>query len=325
MYLEKLEAYWMSLRMQRMDFLLTPITPTDNSPHTETPTLTEAQSIYLELKGTGKPETFRRAAERNVEYVIDVLGNRPIGDYNTAEAGTFRNKLFERGLSSSSVTRIFSTLRAVINITIQEHGLNVKNAFAGIYIPQSGQRDDRKPIPVEDIKKVQDACYDADDSLRHLVALISDTGMRLSEAVGLVKEDLHLDEVAPYIDLKPHPWRTLKTDDSTRKIPLVGASLWAAQRLIEQQHHLFPQYNKTDKSNGNSASAAANKWLRTRVPDGCVMHSFRHSLRDRLRAVECPSDIINQIGGWHTAGVGEGYGDGYPIKVLDIWMQKAEI
>jgi len=39
------------------------------------------------------------------------------------------------------------------------------------------------------------------------------------------------------------------------------------------------------------------------VPDNCVIHSFRHSLRDRLRAVECPSDIVDAIGGWKTSGV----------------------
>jgi hypothetical protein len=52
------------------------------------------------------------------------------------------------------------------------------------------------------------------------------------------------------------------------------------------------------------------------------MHSFRHSLRDRLRAVECPSDIIDAIGVWKTAGVGHGYGNGYPLEVLEKWMDK---
>ena len=37
---------------------------------------------------------------------------------------------------------------------------------------------------------------------------------------------------------------------------------------------------------------------------------------DRLRAVQCPSDIVDQIGGWTTDGVGQGYGSGYPIEVL---------
>jgi integrase len=58
------------------------------------------------------------------------------------------------------------------------------------------------------------------------------------------------------------------------------------------------------------------------VPDGCVVHSFRHSLRDRLRAVECPSDVIDQIGGWQTAGIGQSYGDGYKLDVLAAWMEK---
>ena len=37
---------------------------------------------------------------------------------------------------------------------------------------------------------------------------------------------------------------------------------------------------------------------------------------DRLRAVQCPSDMIDQIGGWATAGVGQAYGEGYGIISL---------
>ena len=50
--------------------------------------------------------------------------------------------------------------------------------------------------------------------MRWLIALISDTGMRLGEAAGLLKEDIKLDEPIPHIDLKPHPWRGLKTKGS---------------------------------------------------------------------------------------------------------------
>jgi hypothetical protein len=56
------------------------------------------------------------------------------------------------------------------------------------------------------------------------------------------------------------------------------------------------------------------------VPEGCVVHSFRHSLRDRLRAVQCPSDAIDQLGGWTTAGVGQGYGKGYPLLATQKWL-----
>ena len=45
-------------------------------------------------------------------------------------------------------------------------------------------------------------------------------------------------------------------------------------------------------------------------------------MRDRLRAVECPSDIVDRIGGWITAGVGQSYGEGYPLEVISKWMNK---
>jgi hypothetical protein len=45
-------------------------------------------------------------------------------------------------------------------------------------------------------------------------------------------------------------------------------------------------------------------------------------MRDRLRAVQCPSDITDQIGGWASEGVGQGYGLGYPICVLQGWLIK---
>ena len=36
-------------------------------------------------------------------------------------------------------------------------------------------------------------------------------------------------------------------------------------------------------------------------------------MRDRLRAVNCPVDMIDQIGGWRKKSVGEGYGEGYDL------------
>ena len=164
-----------------------------------------------------------------------------------------------------------------------------------------------------------------DDEPRWLIALISDTGMRLAEAAGVLSEDLRLDTETPHINLCEHAWRTLKTSSSQRKIPLVGMSLWAAKRIKEQNTDFaFPKYCRQAKCNSNSASAALNKWLKPRVPIGCVIHSFRHSLRDGLRAVECPADIIDAIGGWTTEGVGHQYGKGHSIEVMHNWLKRIE-
>jgi len=140
--------------------------------------------------------------------------------------------------------------------------------------------------------------------------------------------DFNLQDDIPFVKVRPHPWRSLKTSASARVIPLSGMALWAAQRILQQMDtstFAFPRYNRGSRTSANSASAAINKWLRNYVPAGCTMHSFRHSMRDRLRAVQCPADIADQIGGWATDGVGQGYGSRYPIEVLSDWVETAVV
>ena len=73
-------------------------------------------------------------------------------------------------------------------------------------------------------------------------------------------------------------------------------------------------------SRHSAALPALNKWLKGNIGEGYTMHSFRHSMRDRLRAVECPSDVIDQIGGWLTVGVGASYGLGHNHQALTRWI-----
>ena len=143
--------------------------------------------------------------------------------------------------------------------------------------------------------------------------------MRLSEALGLKVDDLKLYEDVPYVNIIPNSSRQLKTKSSERKIPLVGLSLWAAQQISANRNDAFafPHYTNKDYCSSNSASAALNKWLKSRVPERCVIHSFRHSMRDRLREVNCPTEMIDQIGGWSDNKVGSSYGNGYSLSNLN--------
>ena len=48
-------------------------------------------------------------------------------------------------------------------------------------------------------------------------------------------------------------------------------------------------------------------------------------MRDRLRAVECPKKIIDQIGGWSSSDVGETYGEGFILTIVEKWMRLIDI
>ncbi|MFO8154085.1 DUF6538 domain-containing protein [Thioalkalivibrio sp.] len=259
--------------------------------------LSEAVGIYLQQKGKGRPVTFHRAAERSCGYVIDACGDKHLDAYTKADANAFRDALIARGLSGSSMTRVFGTVRAVTNFAASEQGLDFTNPFAGVYYDRTAGVSDRTPVPADALAVVQAQCRSLDDDMRWLVALVSDTGMRLAEAAGMTRDDIvRNNDGSLHARVRPHPWRRLKTKGSERDVPLEGEARWAAERILAQQtesRFAFPRYNKTDATNANAASAALNKWMKEYAPAGCTMHSFRHSMRERLRAVECPSDIVD--------------------------------
>jgi len=323
---QRLDDYWFGMRLKNMNVPAGDKIKLDGAINDdETPKISDALDLYLRLKGVGKDKVFFRTAKRNIRYVIKVLGNKSLKSYSSSDGGKFRDWLLEEGMSVNTVKRVFSSIRSIINIAISEYGLDCSNGFARTYFPNDNIIHIRKPLPIDKIKLVHKLCKEYNDDLRWLVALLSDTGMRLGEGVGLLKSDINLNCEIPHINLVPHPWRRLKTKGSQRCIPLVGASLWACERILEHNNdsiYAFPRYTSVSICNANSASAALNKWMKEKLSDSYVIHGFRHSMRDRLRAVECPSDIIDKIGGWITAGVGQSYGEGYPLEVISKWMNK---
>ena len=319
----KLDNFWLQMRVSQMDVpaaeLLITGQPTEKFTSCA-PKLSDALDTYCRLKGKGRHKQFFSTAKRNVGSVIEKLGDRPVDTYSSSDAASYRDWLLERELTPSSIKRMFGTIRAVFTLTIQEQGLACQNPFARTYLaPVNGVK--RASISLEDIKRVQKICLDIADERRLLVALISDTGMRLSEALGLIWDDIYLDHEYPHISLTPHPWRPLKTAGSKRLIPLVGAASEAVKIMHRQctTPFLFNSYTDANSCNGNSCSAALNKWLKQLVPNA-VVHSFRHSFRDRLRNAGVQSEMIDQLGGWSNQSVGQGYGEGYSLSILKKYL-----
>ena len=324
----KLDRHWHILRISSDDLpgkhLLADAVKADviDTPKDDH-SLKASVAVYLRLKGNHRPATFEAAVRRSCGYLIDSCGMKNLDEYVRSDATQFRDYLFAKGLNGASVARIFGTVRAVINLAISEFGLSIVNPFSNVYFDQSQGVKKRIPVKPEDIEKVQQECYKADDEKRWLIALIADTGIRLGEGAGLLRSDFVEQDGILCVNIRPHPWRSLKTASSERLVPLVGSSKWAAERILAQStesRFAFPNYNDGQRTNANSASAALNKWLKSKIGRGYTIHSFRHSMRDRLRAVECPSEIIDQIGGWLTQGVGNSYGNGYPEALLLKWL-----
>ena len=129
------------------------------------------------------------------------MGHDDLAAVEISDTDRFRDYLFDRGMSSSSVKRVFSSVHAVINLAIREPSLPVNNVFSGTFIPDDEAKTQRSPIPTDVIVTIQQECMQSDDEPRWLIALISDIGMRLSEACRLLTSDICLDGAPPNINL----------------------------------------------------------------------------------------------------------------------------
>jgi integrase len=240
-----------------------------------------------------------------------------------------------QGISAATVDRYLNIVKAAWDRAIRENELKIENVFARVEVPKTGKEaTERLPFTADQLKALHqgiDAWVAAKgwDQLRCILTVLAETGCRLAEVAGLAAADVHLHAAVPHIDLKPHPWRSLKNAPSARKVPLTpraAQALKEAHRLAGGSPFAFPTYTTAEGCRANSVSAVLNKWLGGRdglKGSGLTNHCLRHTMKDRLRAVQCPQDIQNQILGHLTPGVGATYGTGYPLMALAEWITRA--
>lgn len=281
----------------------------------------------------------RKTATFPFNYLIEHLGDRDIRKYRRADANEFVKHLLTGGhgkkpIATTTVQRYLNTLKAAWGLATKENELDLKNPWASLEIPKLGKDAQKRESFTVPAYRALMAAIDATglDDLRCMIVLVAETGTRLGEIVGLAVSDCHLHAAVPYIDLKPHSGRSLKTDQSARKVPLTAKAHEAvkiAARLRGSSQYLFPRYTNDQECKSDSASATLLKWVRCRLKaagidaTGLDIHSMRHGMRDLLREVHAPDSVADQLQGWKAQGMGARYGSGYSLERLREWLDKA--
>ena len=288
------------------------------------PVLSDTLNLYLETHRKRNDEKFVTFQKRAFTSLIDCTGDKPVASLSRADVHAYIDKALKEGQSTGTVRRRLNIMGAVFNTWIHENSLTMPNPFTRISIPDEGKdKKKRVPFTLDELATIYSSCKQRDDELRWLVALMIDTGPRIAEVAGLVLSDLVIDHPVPHMVIQEHPWRSLKNQESKRKVPLVGASLWAAKRIIDTaragQKFAFPRYVSDTECKATSASNAANKFIRSSGMNHTT-HEFRHTLADRLRNVGCPKDVRYSIDGHAAQDRGDPYGEGHSLEVKRQWL-----
>ena len=164
----KLEEDWLTMRWRTDSAPFSRFMNVSTGPNASGPLMTEAGQIYLKAKGASRPPTFTQAVNRSVKYLVSVAGDKSIDSYVREDANGLRDALIARGLSRASIRRTLSVLRATINFTTRELGLEDVKVFSGVYLgePEELTQTTRRSIPIKDVYKVQALCNELDDEPR---------------------------------------------------------------------------------------------------------------------------------------------------------------
>jgi len=159
----------------------------------------EIKALYLDRRGQGKPKSFEQMVERAYRYLREICGHKALSQFERSDAVKFRDKLLARGMAPQSVKRNLSVISTGVKLMLTEHGLPYENVFAGLECGNTQPVKKRVPFTEAELRHLQREARELDDEPRWLLALISDTGLRLSEAAGLAVADVVLDAEIPHV------------------------------------------------------------------------------------------------------------------------------
>lgn len=267
-----------------------------------------------------KWENPRRKA---LENFIEAVGDKNIAEVTRKDVLRFQewwlHRITNEGLKPVGANKNFRHVKDILDrvntaLDIQQ-SIDIDTLFAKIKFKNT--EESRKSYDAAYVQRVflnSNALDDLNEEARALIYIMADTGARVAEVTGLMAEDICLNAPIPYIHIRNNRRGGLKTPQSERQIPLVGAALYGAK--------MFPE-GLLRYTNADSVSTLINKYFRhhdLNQREGQSLYSLRHTFKDRLRDVQAPEEVIDNLMGHRSRG--PKYGRGHILETKYEWLQK---
>jgi len=278
-------------------------------------------SASIASKSERQKQKWRVRRQSALDIFLKVLGSdKPLPDLTRADTLALRaywqKRILAGEIAIDTANKNIGRVGGMFKAIDQHRQLGLPPHFENLSFSGGGdkQRVAFDPGFVQKSLFAKGIFTDLNDEARRLFYILAETGLRPSEACNLSAATIKLDGDIPHVEVRPEG-REMKTHQSRRDIPLVGAA------LIAIRHHPqgFPRY----RDNADALSALINQALTARSlrpAAGQSLYSLRHTFEDRLTAVEAPEKVVASLMGhkWHRPK----YGLGPSLKQKQSWMRK---
>jgi integrase len=294
--------------------------------------LSDVAKLYSE-RLTGREQT---DVEREWQRLGKFLDGEDlyVEELTREQALGFRDSL--RHLKRTTIDRYLGRISAGLEHYRREVDRNFDNVFREIDLRGIGlEPEERRPLTHTEISVLLTKLIKRNnqDDIDRALLLIFATGARISEVVGLRKEDVHRtkDGGTTFVSLEVHDSRGLKTAASKRDVPIVGFGLRALADQLSDAHtkqgsgFLFERYNRKETTSGGSASAALGKRMKALGPSfqDTSAHNLRHTSKRLMRDVGVTKDISDIIHGHAGSTVADTYGRGVAMERMKEALEAA--
>lgn len=265
-------------------------------------------------KSENQKRLWRKSKNRGVQYLIDLIGDKPIFSITRQDAQSYYNWWRERlidkpgreALKANTANRDIGTVRKLFSEYCRYIGEEDRpNPFRHLHFKDK-IKGDVPPFEDDWVRSkilIPGVFNGLNEQAWHIVYALIETGCRPGEIANLMEEDIVLGHDAPHIRIRPKRNREIKSAASIREIPLVGISLAAMRK--------FPRGFDHYRDKPDLLSATLMKAFKVRrlfpTPDHKI-YSFRHSFEKRMLEAGIDHDLRLTLMG-HT-NKRPAYGDG---------------
>ena len=266
----------------------------DNS-STEEMSLSLLIEKYLEAINVSNDKKKLYSIKKSLSLMIKICGDKPIDSYDINDANSFKNYFIKIDKISTG-KRNQSNLQKFFSVIFQKYLIDKKNPFVGLKWPNIIVKISHQKFSDDELIKIKDFCEKENSFTSCITGIMFETGCSYSEIIGLESEDVDLNKYNPYFVIRSNSIRQIKNIYKRRIIPLVGISLNKIQNIykINNKGSLFKDYSNIFELSKFKSEKKLNNKIKI-LSNGKTSISFKYSLIERLKSINCPESVICDI------------------------------
>lgn len=288
--------------------------------------------LYTYKKNNLKPSSFDRLESTIKSYIIPNLGYLQLGNIENHDIQSVINKMFDKGLSHSSIKKVYDTCNGVFNYAMIKD--IIRNPMLGVEMP-SVRKFDKKEIKYfteDEVKQLEIEAIRLYKTNRRVYnygyafILMLNTGIRMGEILGIDKHgDIDLEnntlrirrnvvvvkerdkkDPSEIIGYTNQIQDSVKTDAGDRIIPLNKKARESIIYLMENcdnNSNLLISNPIGDTLSISSFSKTFNKILVATGIESCGLHTLRHTFASRLFRNGVDVKVVSELLGHSNVSI----------------------